>query len=65
MPQMYSQLPNGPELGYNITKPLSEFAANRIGLTAQDEELAATIILSVTDWALVDQWMVGRYQIRN
>ena len=55
---MYSCFGNGPELGYTITKSLCEYAINRIGLSPQDEELAAAIILCVTDWVLVDQWLV-------
>ena len=57
---MYSLLPNGPELGYTLTKALCEFASSRIGLTASDEELAASVITCVTDWTLVDQWLVSR-----
>jgi hypothetical protein len=56
---MYTLLPNGPELGYTLTKSLCEFAISRIGLTPSDEELAAAVITCVTDWTLVDQWLVS------
>lgn len=55
---MHASLLNGADIGLILTKTLCEFAIGRIGVSTNDEELAAAIIMCITDWILVDQWLV-------